>query len=280
MANSDYLIAGNDEHGLEPLPTIGKRTPYIKQVGRSFYENEFNKEAKRYFLEACARQGFRTLDVKPGNQDLSLTSRAQIVNYNKANILFTFAYNAAARDDIFTSANGVETFYSTLNPYPINSKNLATKIQNRLIEGTKQSNRGVKNANFYVLRAANCPSALVEAGFMTNLKEAKLMMDPDFQRQVGEETCHGVCDYLKVGYKGPVSLMFPTLKRGSKGDKVKYLQYKLLSKFYNPGDIDGAFGAKVDNAVRQFQKDNGLVVDGIVGKDTWTKLKILGGGRS
>ena len=69
MANSDYLIAGNDEHGLEPLPTVGKRTPYISQVGRSFYENEFNKEAKRYFLEACKRQGFRTLDVKPSNYD-------------------------------------------------------------------------------------------------------------------------------------------------------------------------------------------------------------------
>ena len=82
MANSDYLIAGNDEHGLEPLPTVGKRTPYISFVGRSFYENEFNKEAKRYFLEACARQGFRTLDVKPGNQDLSLTARAQVVNVN------------------------------------------------------------------------------------------------------------------------------------------------------------------------------------------------------
>ena len=280
MANSDYLIAGNDEHGLEPLPTVGKRTPYIKQVGRSFYENEFNKEAKRYFLEACARQGFRTLDVKPGNQDLSLTARAQIVNYNKANILVTFAYNAAARDDAFTSANGVETYYSSLNPYSLDSKTLAAKIQNRLIEGTKQSNRGVKSANFYMLRVVDCPSALVEAGFMTNLKEAKLMMDPDFQKQVGEETCKGVCDYLKVGYKSAPPKSYSTLKRGSKGDNVKYLQYKLLSKFYNPGEIDGAFGAKVDNAVRQFQKDNGLVVDGIVGKNTWNKLKILGGGRS
>ena len=279
MANSDYLIAGNDEHGLEPLPTIGKRTPYISQVGRSFYENEFNKEAKRYFLEACARQGFRTLDVKPGNQDLSLTARAQVVNASRATLLVTFAYNAAARDDEFTSANGVETFYSPLNSYSTQSKNLATRIQNRLVEGVKQSNRGVKSANFYVLRAVNCPSVLIEAGFMTNLREAKLMMDPDFQRQVGEEACHGVCDYLGVSYKGPPTLSYPTLRRGSRGDKVRYLQYKLLSKFYNPGEIDGIFGAKVDNAVRQFQKDNGLVVDGIVGKNTWNKLKTLGGGR-
>ena len=276
MANSDYLIAGNDEHGLEPLPTIGKRTPFISKVGRSFYENEFNKEAKRYFLEACARQGFRTVDVKPGNQDLSLTARAQIVNSNNATLVVTFAYNAAANDEVFGNANGVETFYSSINPFPNDSRNLATRIQNRLVEGIKQTNRGVKSANYYMLRSVNCPAALVEAGFMTNLREAKLMMDPDFQRQVGEETCHGVCDYLGVSYKKASSLTYPTLRRGSKGDKVKYLQYKLLSKLYNPGEIDGVFGSKVDNAVRRFQNDNGLVVDGIVGKNTWNKLKLIG----
>lgn len=276
MANSDYLIAGNDEHGLEPMPTIGKRTPYISQVGRSFYENEFNKEAKRYFLEACARQGFRTVDVKPGNQDLSLTARAQIVNSNKATLLVTFAYNAAADGSKFGSANGYEVYYSTINPYPTKSRNLATKIINHLDEGVSQKNRGVKSANFYMLRAVNCPSVLIEAGFMTNLREAKLMMDPDFQRQVGEETCHGVCDYLGVSYKRPSALTYPLLKRGSRGDKVKYLQYKLLSKFYNPGEIDGIFGSRVETAVRNFQKANGLSVDGIVGPRTWAKLKVIG----
>jgi len=276
MANSDYLIAGNDEHGLEPMPTIGKRTPYISQVGRSFYENEFNKEAKRYFLEACARQGFRTVDVKPGNQDLSLTARAQIVNSSNATLVVTFAYNAAARDDVFGSANGVETFYSPINPFPNDSRTLATRIQNRLIEGTSQTNRGVKSANYYMLRAVNCPSALVEAGFMTNLREAKLMMDPDFQRQVGEEACHGVCDYLGVSYKGPSALSYPTIRRGSRGNNVRYLQYKLLSKLYNPGEIDGIFGGGVENAVKRFQRDNGLVVDGIVGKNTWNALKKIG----
>lgn len=280
MANSDYLIAGNDEHGLEPQPTIGKRTPVMPYVGRSFYENEFNKEAKRYFLEACARQGFRTVDVKPGNQDLSLTARAQIVNSSKATLVLTFAYNAAASDSVFSSPSGYEIFYSTINAYPTKSKNLATKISNRLKEGTTQRDRGVKTANYYMLRAVNCPSALLEAGFMTNLKEAKLMMDPDFQKEVGEECCHGVCDYLGVSYKKATTMSYPTIRRGSKGNIVKYLQYKLLSKLYNPGDIDGIFGKGVDAAVREFQKDNSLLVDGIVGPATWRKLRIIGGGKS
>ena len=273
MANSDYLIAGNDEHGLKPKPTIGKRSPIIKEIGRSFYENEFNKEAKRYFLEACKRQGFRTLDVKPGDEDLSLSARAQIVNSRKPTLLVTFAYNAGPKDDVFSSPNGYEIYYSTINPYPRDSRLLATNILNHLDEGVKQTNRGVKTANYYMLRAVNCPSVLLEAGFMTNLREAKLMMDPDFQREVGEECCHGVCDYLNVRYLLPSSLSYPTLRRGSRGDKVKYLQYKLLSRFYDPGEIDGIFGSKVENAVKRYQKDRGLVVDGIVGKNTWNRLK-------
>ena len=41
MANaSSFLIAANDEHGLNP-PTVGKRTPFISYINRSFYENEF-----------------------------------------------------------------------------------------------------------------------------------------------------------------------------------------------------------------------------------------------
>ena len=198
MANSDYLIAGNDEHGLAPLATPGKRTPYISKVGRSFYENEFNKEAKRYFLKACKRQGFQTLDVKTSNYDIALNTRAQIINNKSASLVVTFAYNGYGDGLTFNEANGFEVFYSSLNPEAKKSRDLATAIANSLESGTKQKNRGVKTGNFYILRAVNCPSVIVEAGFMTNLVEAKRMMDPDFQKEVGEECCKGVCRYLGV----------------------------------------------------------------------------------
>jgi peptidoglycan hydrolase-like protein with peptidoglycan-binding domain len=38
------------------------------------------------------------------------------------------------------------------------------------------------------------------------------------------------------------------------------------------GRVDGYFGTKTLTAVRQYQKANGLTVDGIVGKKTWEKL--------
>ena len=64
----------------------------------------------------------------------------------------------------------------------------------------------------------------------------------------------------------------PTLKIGSTGSEVRYLQTSLTKLGYNPGPIDGIFGPKTDAAVRSFQKSKGLVVDGIVGKNTWAAI--------
>lgn len=55
---------------------------------------------------------------------------------------------------------------------------------------------------------------------------------------------------------------------------VKWLQTRLISKGYSCGKygIDGSFGNDTLAAVKKFQKDKGLVVDGYVGKDTHKKL--------
>ena len=62
-----------------------------------------------------------------------------------------------------------------------------------------------------------------------------------------------------------------TLKRGSRGEDVKWLQKALKDHGYPVGTIDGIFGAKTEQCVRQFQTD--VFVDGIVGKLTIEKLK-------
>ena len=60
----------------------------------------------------------------------------------------------------------------------------------------------------------------------------------------------------------------PTLKKGSRGDAVKQLQEFLNAKGYPCGMADGIFGQKTYNAVVEWQKDHGLVPDGIVGRLT------------
>lgn len=67
----------------------------------------------------------------------------------------------------------------------------------------------------------------------------------------------------------------PTLKRGNKGNYVKELQTMLSRHGYDLGKygIDGDFGSATEAAVKSFQTDHNLKVDGIVGKNTWAALK-------
>ena len=66
----------------------------------------------------------------------------------------------------------------------------------------------------------------------------------------------------------------PTLRKGDRGEYVTLMQTELIQKGYSCGDsgADGVFGSQTEKAVKRFQKDNGLVEDGICGQKTWNAL--------
>ena len=66
----------------------------------------------------------------------------------------------------------------------------------------------------------------------------------------------------------------PTLRKGSKGTTVALLQERLGNTFRIgvSGGYDGIFGKGTYNAVVEFQRQKGLTMDGIVGRNTWKKL--------
>ncbi len=72
------------------------------------------------------------------------------------------------------------------------SSNLALRIQSSLIESTKASDRGVKQAGFYVLRGAFMPSVLVEMGFISNEEEEKRLLDKNHQAKIIESIFKGI----------------------------------------------------------------------------------------
>ncbi len=71
-----------------------------------------------------------------------------------------------------------------------------------------------------------------------------------------------------------VNISFPAVRKGDVGTAVKTLQLCLVAYEYNIGryGADGEFGSDTENAVKRFQKNSGIEVDGIVGKNTWSKL--------
>ena len=72
-----------------------------------------------------------------------------------------------------------------------------------------------------------------------------------------------------------------TLSRyGSRGDEVRTIQTKLKRWGYYTGNIDGIYGNKTVEAVKYFQRKNGLTVDGIAGANTLKAMGIYSSGGS
>lgn len=64
-------------------------------------------------------------------------------------------------------------------------------------------------------------------------------------------------------------------KYGSRGQEVTQIQTKLKRWGYYKGNIDGIYGSQTLEAVKYFQRKNGLVVDGIAGKNTLAAMGIF-----
>lgn len=67
----------------------------------------------------------------------------------------------------------------------------------------------------------------------------------------------------------------PTVRQGSRGDDVRWLQQVLRDRAGQQIAVDGIFGPATDQAVRNLQRFFGLTVDGIVGPNTWGTVQFI-----
>jgi len=67
----------------------------------------------------------------------------------------------------------------------------------------------------------------------------------------------------------------PTLRQGDSGEWVTELQTELRQLTFYTGSINGSFDSSTASAVREFQRNNKITVDGVVGRETWSALIFL-----
>jgi peptidoglycan hydrolase-like protein with peptidoglycan-binding domain len=68
----------------------------------------------------------------------------------------------------------------------------------------------------------------------------------------------------------------PVLREGSTGLPVRRAQSRLSAAGFDTGGVDGVFGPRTEAGVRALQQATGIVVDGIVGPQTWQQIDSLG----
>ena len=76
------------------------------------------------------------------------------------------------------------------------SQLLAEQLLDHIAADRRVESRGIKQASFAVLKSVEFPSVLVETAFINNLREALLLRDPTFQRNLGRQLASGVVAYF------------------------------------------------------------------------------------
>lgn len=123
-----------------------------------------------------------------------LQKRVSLADRSKATIFVSIHFNSAPSKKV----RGAEVyFYDCPNSSRSNSsKKLASAILIRLCETLPTPRRGVKHGDFCVVRETSMPAVLVEAAFITNPKEARLLTSASYKQQIASAIAKGINDFF------------------------------------------------------------------------------------
>ncbi|WP_312517531.1 N-acetylmuramoyl-L-alanine amidase [Anaerospora sp.] len=109
-----------------------------------------------------------------------------------AELFISIHCNSAAS----TSARGTETYCYQLGGV---GERLAGCIQSQIIKSLGTVDRGVKTANFAVIRDTDCPAVLVETAFISNKEDEKLLADSTKRDEFAKAIARGITDLVAMG---------------------------------------------------------------------------------
>ncbi len=132
---------------------------------------------------------------------LSLSARPDIANAANSSAFVSIHCNSFSDPN----ANGWEIFTTTGQN---NSDKLATAIGNPYGEANPNIRKRFdhsdgdidKEANFAVIRGTNCPSCLLELGFISNRVEEDILNDPQYQARSAKAIAHGILDFVGIDW--------------------------------------------------------------------------------
>ena len=189
-----YKIVINAGHGKKNIGTID-----VGAVGVTGYKEYIEtKELADLVSVKLKFNGIEILVIQDG--DLwDVTNQS---NSWKADYFVSIHANSFSSQ----SANGVETFsLATVGK----GRQLAESIHKELIPATGLYDRGLKTANYHVLKETDMSAVLIEVGFLSNPKEEALMKDPVWDEKVSNAIAKGICNFLNISYKQP-SISIPS----------------------------------------------------------------------
>jgi len=139
--------------------------------------------------DLLVRDGVRVLMVRDADITVELDDRTRLARESGATIFVSIHANASPR----AAVNGTETYYLTPQ-----SLALAQMIQDDLGVVLGLPSRGIKTANFVVLRDNDIPSVLVETAFISHAEDEARLREPSFRQRIAEAVHRGITRFLAI----------------------------------------------------------------------------------
>ncbi|CAH0344813.1 N-acetylmuramoyl-L-alanine amidase [Bacillus sp. CECT 9360] len=160
-------------------------------VGRTHNEKTINLSTANELKALLENAGAKVIMTRTSNtsRKLELSERVAISHKYKPDVFISIHYNSGG------NATGIDTFYDTKYG---NEKELASSIQSELIKSTGKKNRGVKPAEFYVVKYNEMPSVLVELGFISNPTEEKEIATKAYQQKAARGIYNGLTKFFNL----------------------------------------------------------------------------------
>lgn len=151
--------------------------------------------------EKLRKAGVEVKLTRTSDVFIDLQPRCDIANSFGADYFVSIHCNSAGTPE----AKGTETYCYKFGGQ---GEVLAKAIQAELIATTGRANRGVKTANYYVLRRTKMPAVLTELAFISNPEEERLLGSPDYQEKCATAIARGIGKVIGVKIIQEVLSMF------------------------------------------------------------------------
>lgn len=161
-----------------------------------FNEAKINLQLAERIRSKLQALGATVLMTRTSNTDLTLVQRKAMARKNNPDIFLSIHCDASAS----SSAYGTTAYY--YKPY---SYLLAKNIHTNLVSTYKNTiykqnlatiDRGTVFYPFSVTRIEECPSVLIEYGYVSNVSECKILEDPSHQDSLAAATVNGIAGYF------------------------------------------------------------------------------------
>lgn len=202
-----YRPEGLDAGGSRVIvidPGHGGENAGTRSVLGNHYEKEYTLDwALRLQSLLATNPAWTVILTRSNDVDLALSNRVAFAEAHNAGLFLSLHFNSAGPENV----DGLETYCLTPagmpsnltrgadeageifpnNAYDNGNLQLALRVHRALLQVNGHYDRGVRRARFPgVLRGQRCPAILVEGGYLSSPREARLIADPAYRQKLAE----------------------------------------------------------------------------------------------